>query len=61
MSIDVEVRDVKHVVVDDIVRSGTSVWRSIHVFGKDGKKATFTLYSDRDNESIPLVIGADDE
>lgn len=61
MSIGIDVHDVKHVVIDDIVRSGTTVWRAIHVTEADGKTVTFTLYAERDSDHIPMILGGTDE
>jgi orotate phosphoribosyltransferase-like protein len=53
MSVSVEVHDVEHVVIDDIVRSGSTVWRAIHITEADGRKVSITLYAKRDWTTFP--------
>jgi len=61
MSVSVEVHDVEHVIIDDIVRSGSTVWRAIHVVEADGRKVSFTFYAKRDSDNIPMILGGTDE
>jgi len=62
MSVNIEIHDVTNVRVDDVVRSGSTVWRSIHVTERDGKVVSFTFYAPSGISNIPMTIGgADDE
>lgn len=62
MSVNVEVHNAVQIRIDDIVRSNTTTWRSIHVTEKDGKTVSFTFYAPHGRETIPLILGgAEDE
>ena len=57
MSVNIEVHDAKCIKVDDLVRSGSTVWRSIHVTERDGRIVSFTFYAPSGSDNIPMIIG----
>ena len=61
MRVNVAVHDVTGVRVDDTVRSGSTVWRSIHVTERDGKTVSFTFYAPSGSDSVPMIIGGGED
>lgn len=61
MSLSIDIHDVDRVVIDDVVRSGSTVWRAIHVTEADGRTVTFTLYAKRDSNHIPMMMGGTED
>jgi hypothetical protein len=62
MSVNVEVHNVACITMEDIVRSGSTTWRAIHITDKNGQKVSITCYAPMGTDTIPMLLGgAEDE
>lgn len=62
MSTNIDVHGVESLRLDDLVRSGSTVWRSLHAYDKDGNVISITFYAPTDKTSMPFTVGgAEDE
>jgi phosphoribosylpyrophosphate synthetase len=62
MSVNVEIHNAACITIEDIVRSGTTTWRAIHITDQKGQKVSITCYAPMGTETIPMLIGgAEDE
>jgi hypothetical protein len=61
MSVNVEVHNAVSIKIEDVTRSGTTTWRSIHVTEKDGRTVSFTFFAPSGTDTVPVVIGGSDE
>ena len=60
-NLSLDVHNVKHVVLDDMVCSSSTAWRSIHITDTDDNTFTITVYAQRDSKSIPIMLGSQDD
>jgi hypothetical protein len=61
MSVNLEIHDAVSIKIEDVTRSGSTTWRSIHVTEKDGRIVSFTFYAPSGTETVPMIIGGQDE
>ena len=61
MSVTVEVHNAVSIKIEDVTRSGSTTWRSIHVTEKDGRIVSFIFYAPSGTETVPMIIGGQDE
>ena len=61
MSINFEVHNAVSIKIEDVKRSGTTTWRSIYVTDKDGMTVSFVFYAPSGTETVPVIIGGEDE
>ena len=57
MSVNIEVHHAACITMEDIVRSGSTTWRAIHITDKSGQKVTVTCYAPMGTDTIPVLLG----